>query len=230
LLFATFLLLAFASETYGLPKERRGSACDISHANVALPAQASLVVPTSKLSYLAFGFGVQNYSCNSAGTYTDMGAVAEVFDISCLYGKPAFSTIQDDAYTAWINAPPSLTPQKIISLLHSSSNPEILGQHYFATNPLTGTGALPKWDFTSQGANKGNPDAFVIAIPSGAMAAPTGPQDVPWLTLHGIQGGLAQDILRDDSRGGVAPASCTPGSPSISVKYTNKYWLYGGST
>ncbi|KDQ31887.1 hypothetical protein PLEOSDRAFT_1034910 [Pleurotus ostreatus PC15] len=101
--------------------------------------------------------------------------------------------------------------------------PTILGQHYFITNPITGSGLSPKWDFTSQGATKGNPDAFVVGARSGGVPAPTGPQDIDWLFLTGVQGQLADQIYRVDTRGGQPPATCTPGSAPISVKYASKY-------
>ncbi|KAF8888604.1 hypothetical protein BD779DRAFT_1623629 [Infundibulicybe gibba] len=101
--------------------------------------------------------------------------------------------------------------------------------HYYVPNPLTGVGVNPKWDFTSQGANAGNPNAFVIAARVAGLSAPTGPSDIDWVSLSALTGELAQEIYRVDTRGGQPPATCTPGSPPIVVKYTAKYWLFGGS-
>lgn len=65
----------------------------------------------------------------------------------------------------------------------------------------------PKWDFTSQGAYKGNANAFVVAAKSAGIPAPTGAQDVDWVALKAIQGSLASDVFRVDTRGGQPPAS-----------------------
>lgn len=139
--------------------------------------------------------------CRSAG------AVAELFDISCLLGTPAFDHIQDLAFNIWKALPSKVTAEKVIELLHLAKTPAILGQHYFITNPITGSGLSPKWDFTSQGATKGNPNAFVVGARSGGVPAPTGPQDVDWLFLTGVQGQLADQIYRVDTRGGQPPAT-----------------------
>ncbi|KDQ31883.1 hypothetical protein PLEOSDRAFT_1100408 [Pleurotus ostreatus PC15] len=206
------------------------SGCDISKAKISIPSgQTALVQPTLAPSYVSVAIGVQNYTCTDAGTYTSAGAVAELFDISCLVGKSTFNRIQDDVFTVWKLLPKQLTAAKVVELLHFAKTPTILGQHYFIINPLTGVGISPKWDFTSQGATKGNPNAFVVGARTGGLAAPTGPQDVDWLSLSNAQGQLADQIYRVDTRGGQPPASCTPGSAPISVKYASKYWLFGGS-
>ncbi|KAL4260168.1 Protein of unknown function DUF3455 [Pleurotus pulmonarius] len=206
------------------------SGCDLSKAKISIPSgQTALAQPTLAPSYVSVAIGVQNYTCTDAGTYTSAGAVAELFDISCLVGTSTFNRIQDDVFTVWKFLPKQLTAAKVVELLHFAKTPGILGQHYFITNPLTGVGISPKWDFTSQGATKGNPNAYVVGARTGGLAAPTGPQDVDWLSLSNAQGQLADQIYRVDTRGGQPPASCTPGSAPISVKYASKYWLFGGS-
>jgi len=183
------------------------------------------------LNRLALAIGTQNYTCSTSGTYTNVGAVAELFDISCLAKTGSvFEKITDAAIALWSAAPPQLTPQEVISKLSVLKNPIILGQHYYVTNPITGTGVNPKWDFTSSGATAGNPDAFVVAARSFGTAAPTGSQDIDWVFLTNIGAGkLADDVYRTDTKLGQPPASCTSGSPPIAVKYAAKYWLFGGS-
>ncbi|KAF9459662.1 hypothetical protein BDZ94DRAFT_997925 [Collybia nuda] len=201
------------------------SSCDISNAQINLPTTSpTLAPPTSHPSFIALSIGTQNYTCTSAGTYANIGAVAELFDLSCLY-KTKF---QEAAYTLWKAAPAYVTPQMIIDLLHDSNSPNILGQHYIIKNPITGIGGVPKWDFSSQGEH--NPDAWVLAAPAAGMPAPTGTQDVPWIALNNIQGALADQVYRVDTKGGQpANTTCTPGSPVITVRYSAKYWLFGGS-
>ncbi|KAF8888600.1 putative malate dehydrogenase [Infundibulicybe gibba] len=185
--------------------------------------QTALAPPTTKPSFIAVAVGTQNYTCGATGTYTNIGAVAELFDISCLYNAPAFGNIQDIAYDIWRVSPPAVTPEEVIALLHSAKTPEILGQHYYVPNPLTGVGVNPKWDFTSQGANAGNPNAFVVAAKVSGLSAPTGTSDIDWVSLSALTGELAQQVYRVDTKGGQPPATCTPGSDPIVVKYTAKY-------
>ncbi len=178
---------------------------------------------------------------------SNVGAVAELFDISCLAGTPQlFDKVADAAIALWKIAPPNVTPQKVITGLSMLKNPVILGrplvqfkisivpvefnslsllgQHFYVTNPITGSGVNPKWDFTSSGATAGNPDAFVVAARSFGTAAPTGSQDIDWVFLTNIGAGkLADTVYRTDTKLGQPAASCTPGSPLITVKYVSKY-------
>ncbi|KAE9408052.1 hypothetical protein BT96DRAFT_986271 [Gymnopus androsaceus JB14] len=115
------------------------------------------------------------------------------------------------------------------ALLHVIEFPFILGQHYFVTNPVTGTGLSPKWDFTSA-AFAGNPAAFVVGSKIDDVPAPiNSAANIDWLYLTNLTGTLANEIYRVDTQGGQPPTSCTPGSPEIFVKYTAMYWLTGGS-
>ncbi|ESK90731.1 malate dehydrogenase [Moniliophthora roreri MCA 2997] len=157
----------------------------------------SLPAQKAPTKYIAFGFGTQNYTCGADGKYASAGAVAELLDISCGYKPGAFV--------------PAIRP---------------LGQHYFVTNPTTGTGISPKWDMTSALAN---PNAFIIGARSAGIPAPTGSSDVDWLYLTNVQGELATEVYRTNTRGGQPPASCTPGSQPITVWYSAMYWFTGGS-
>jgi len=227
---ALTLLPFLLSSVSALPSVERstGSKCDISNAKISLPAnQTLLVAPSEGPSYIGLAIGTQNYTCASTGTYTNVGAVAELFDISCLYGAPEFSSLQDIAFTVWKFAPPSAPISEIIDFLEPFHASFVLGQHYFVTSP-SGTGLSPKWDFTS-GALSGHSDAFVIAAKVGDIPAPTGAPDVDWLMLNNVEGNLAKQVFRVDTVGGDPPASCTPGSPEITVKYASTYWLYGST-
>jgi len=221
------LLLVGAASVFGVPTLKTG--CDISEAQLTLPTNETAVpAPTSAPSFIGLAIGTQNYSCSSTGTYTNIGALAELFDVSCLYNTPIFPVLQDVAILAWEEAPSSVTPAVVISLLQTNHTPSVLGQHYYVTNPLTGSGINPKWDFTSA-AFAGNPNAYVVAAKVASLSAPTGSQDIDWVYLTQITGSLANQVYRVDTRQGQPPASCTPGSAPITVKYSAKYWLYGGS-
>ncbi|KAG6823481.1 hypothetical protein H0H93_003586, partial [Arthromyces matolae] len=137
----------------------------------------------------------------------NVGAVAELFDISCLYHTSGFANITDFTYALWHAAPSFLTASSIISVLHPVGTPAILGQHYYVTNPVGGVGVSPKWDFTSQGATRGNPNAYVVASKVASLNAPTGAQDIAWVQLAAVTGSLATEVYRTDTRGGQPPAT-----------------------
>lgn len=91
--------------------------------------------------------------------------------------------------------------------------PEVLAQHYFIPNPVTGSGLSPKWDFTSSGKFEGQEDAFVVARGQGSLPAPTDPtKDIAWLEVVNIQGDAANIVFRTDTRGGQPPTSVRPTS------------------
>ncbi|KAJ7250605.1 hypothetical protein C8J57DRAFT_677209 [Mycena rebaudengoi] len=227
----TTVTLLLSSTVLAVPSQRSTgfpNKCDISTAKPTLPLnQTALVAPSTAPSFIGLAIGNQNYTCGSTGTYTSVGAVAELFDISCLYGSPEFEKLQDIAYTMWKFAPPAAPISVIIEYMASFHASFVLGQHYFIP-AASGTGVSPKWDFSSA-ALEGHPDAFVVAAKAGGLPAPTGPKDVDWLALNGVQGKLATQVFRLNTAGGVPPASCNPGSSPISVKYASTYWLYGSS-
>ena len=103
----------------------------------------------TELSFVGIGFGTQNYTCESTGTYKsvlstsktweflsywlqnhktrNVGALAELFDISCLGKTPLFDTIPDIAIAAWNAAPPSITAADVISKLQPLKHSIVLG-------------------------------------------------------------------------------------------------------
>ncbi|EDR13962.1 uncharacterized protein LACBIDRAFT_305232 [Laccaria bicolor S238N-H82] len=199
--------------------------CDISHAQMTLPAnQTALAQPSGAPSFVLLGVGVQNYTCSAAGTYASAGAVAQLFDISCLVKSPAFDNVQDIAFLKW-----QMTRGKDDCASAVSGMPLTrMGDHYFVTSP-SGTGISPVWDFRAFGRFKGNANATVLAAKVANLPSPAGSENVDWLQLKSVSGGLATQIYRTDTRSGQPPASCTPGSALVSVKYTSKYWLFGST-
>jgi len=142
----------------------------------------------------------------------------------CLSKVPAaFNNIQDFAFVAWELAPAAINKD----IGHDVGGYPLLGSHFFI-NATSGTGISPVWDFRGASA-KGNPDAFTLAAEGATIPAPTGPQDIDWVQLKSVSGALATQIYRTDTRGGVPPSSCEVGSAPITVKFTCKYWLYGGT-
>ncbi|KAJ7500032.1 hypothetical protein FB451DRAFT_1335035 [Mycena latifolia] len=199
--------------------------CDTSKAVMNLPAnQTALVSPTSAPLFVMLGVGIQNYTCSSTtSTYASIGAVASLFDLSCLDKKPQFASIQSTAFNIWKAASARTTASSIGARVGA---PKLLGYHYFVPSP-SGTGISPLWDFTSTGKFAGNATAYVMGAKVGDIPAPTSPAtNVDWLALNGVQGKLASKIFRIDTVSGQPPTSCVAGSAPIQVKYTAKYYLY----
>ncbi|KAJ7018187.1 hypothetical protein C8F04DRAFT_1214700 [Mycena alexandri] len=186
--------------------------------------QTQLVSPTTAPLFVALGVGVQNYTCNASTLkYTSTGAVASLFDISCLDTTPAFASIQTVGFNAWKALPASVTADDLGAKVGA---PLLLGYHYFVTAP-SGTGISPKWDFTSTGKFAGNSSAFFLGSKVGDITDATNAAvNVDWLALNNVQGSLASKVFRVDTVSGQPPASCVAGSADISVKYTAKYFLY----
>ncbi|KAJ7124313.1 hypothetical protein C8R44DRAFT_734821 [Mycena epipterygia] len=209
----------------GPPLIARHGRCDASRAVMDLPPnQTALVSPATPPIFVMLGVGIQNYTCTSAtSTFASIGAVASLFDLSCLDTKPVFSNIQTHAFNIWDKASPKTTANSIGRLVDA---PTLLGFHYFINSP-TGTGLSPVWDFRSKGAFAGNATAFVVGAKVGDILAPSDPAtNIDWLALTNIEGDLASNIFRIDTVGGQPPTSCVPGSDPISVKYTAKYYLF----
>ncbi|CAL1699294.1 unnamed protein product [Somion occarium] len=208
--------------------------CDITNQTSSLvvpPSQTQLVAPTNEsLSSVGLAFGIQNYTCTQSNNFTNVGAVAELIDVSCLAGSSVFRQLPDQLYDSWVNFNQS-SVQEIIDHLHVLNPPEILAQHYFVSNPTTGQGLSPKWDFTSSGKFSGNKDAFFVGRGQGSLPAPTDPKkDINWLEVANVQGSIANTVFRTDTRGGQPPSSCEFGkTQDTSVRYVSFYYFSGGS-
>ncbi|KAI0346691.1 hypothetical protein BDW22DRAFT_1369432 [Trametopsis cervina] len=185
-------------------------------------------------TFVGLAFGTQNYTCTQTNNFTNVGAVAELFDVSCLVNSDIFTEIQVPLFNAW-NTFPSMTIQDFIGFFHAHNPPEVLAQHFFIPNPVTGTGLSPTWDFRSSGNPKfvGVEDALFVGQGVGNIPAPNKTTDVAWLDVANIgkgKGGrIADEVFRTDTIGGQPPTSCTFGqTPDIQVKYVSKYWFFGG--
>ncbi|KAJ7793896.1 hypothetical protein B0H13DRAFT_1675466, partial [Mycena leptocephala] len=131
---------------------------------------------------------------------SSIGAVASLFDISCLDHTPKFSTIQTTDSTAGACA--CQCPVDRDWGLRRRE-PYFLRFHHFVPSP-SGTGLSPKWDLTSTGKFAGN--FTVIGAKIGNIAAPTDPAtNIDWLELDRVQGDLATVTFRIDTVGGQPP-------------------------
>jgi len=218
----TFILLSTSilGAVKAAPASRGSKSCEVCSDVIPLPSgQTALTNPTdAKPIYVAAGFGTQNYSCSAAGTYTSIGAVAELYDASCIYN--AIASIASKKYSA---------EAAIVAVKAALGyQPKLLGHHYFVNNPTGAAGVSPKFDFTSD-SEKGDPNAYVVTAKTGDIPAPQNPTtNVDWLELKAIsgQGDLAEYVFRILTLGGQPPSSCTPGSAPIAVPYAANYWFF----
>jgi hypothetical protein len=138
--------------------------------------------------------------------HRSVGTVAQMYDISCLYGTAEFAQIQDDAYDVWSDYS-STDPYEpgLAVQLQSEFDISVIGQYYFIDGP--NNTLSPKFDFTSSGPNAGNLEAFVVATKAGDIAAPSGSEDIDWVRLQGVEGELANEIYRVYTKKGQPPTS-----------------------
>ena len=189
--------------------------CPVSNFQLTFPAgQTALSIPEGqKPNHILLGSGVQNYTCTDAGAYASAGAVAKLYDISCLVGTPAFATIQDTFHK--IPAPIKRTIQAALD-----RTPFLAVDHYFVQNPITNSGISPKFALHANGGRE-----FAIEAKVAGIAAPN-TANIDFLQLNTIQGTLGKTVFRVDTVLGQPPKTCTPGSAPISVAYTSKYLIY----
>jgi hypothetical protein len=136
---------------------------------------------------------------------SSVGALAEVFDISCFYNQGGFSNIQEGVNEIWWGCP-NMTQSELVTRLQNEFSLNLLGQHYFIQG--SGSNALsPVWDFRS---TTGNSNAIIIANKTGDLPAPTGPGDIDWLELKNVSGGLAGELFRVFTYEGQPPPSVRP--------------------
>lgn len=84
---------------------------------------------------MGLGFGVQNYTCSSNNVFVSAGAVAEVFDISCVArnNNQFLSSVQNVLFNFWNGSDAgSCTIQDLIGALPGTVPANsVLAQHYF---------------------------------------------------------------------------------------------------
>ena len=138
------------------------------------------------------------------------GAVAQLYDISCLYqaSPTLFQTIQQPLYEAWANMTSDVTVQQITAILPALLSPDVvLADHYFVPNP-SGTGLSPMWDMRATKRFQGNQNAFMLGKSDGTVASPVDPSlNINWLRVAEASGDAADEVYRIDTLGGQPPTS-----------------------
>ncbi|OCF42517.1 hypothetical protein I317_03633 [Kwoniella heveanensis CBS 569] len=179
-------------------------------------AGGTLAVPAGQaVSMITVGRGVQNYTCTN-GTYVSAGALANLFDVSCLFSLTAKSV--NPAKLS------ELLPKLAFkaSLFSDAGKLPIAINHLFVATPNSATPGISPEFALSSGSDQ------IIVSKLGASPAPSDPGvNVPWLQLTAIegQGTLAKSVFRVDTVNGQPPSSCTTEGESLSVNYASMYWF-----
>jgi hypothetical protein len=202
------------------------SGCTVQNNSLVLPAAAVSVLGTPPPIPLFVGvaLGQENYTCNTTSlTWTNIGLVSALIDVSCLVDSPMFATFQNETWTEWNSSAKSLTVPKVLENLRSqpadAKFPTLLGTHDFVVNPINGVGFNTRFDFSEYTGQKN--DYF---IGQGLGVYKDGnPSDVPWFHVASIAGTLAKTVYRTDTKGGNPPASCKAGDQPMGVRYSATY-------
>jgi len=228
-------LSAVASGYWGSGNQSYLGHCDLSNVQIPLPDAQLAVLGKPNSTYptaIGVAFGVQNYTCSQSNNFTSTGAVAQLYDISCLYhsSPTLFRTIQEPLYSAWVNLTSEITVQEIAAVIPALLAPEVIqSDHYFISN--SAGGLSPVWDFRTNQKFRGQDNAVFVGRGVGSVVPPVDPADnINWLRVGKVSGDIANEVYRIDTIGGQPPTSCAHGqTKDISVKYVSQYWFYGGS-
>ena len=148
-------------------------------------------------------------SCTDFNVRSAAGAVAQLYDISCLYhsSPTLFRTIQEPIYEAWVNMSSEITVQQITAVIPALLSPEVIqSDHFFIPNPAGGIS--PVWDFRATQKFRGKENAFFLGTGAGSVVAPVDPaNNINWLRVGRVAGDIADEIYRIDTIGGQPPTS-----------------------
>jgi len=183
--------------------------CPVGNIRVPL-AGVNLTVPAGQnTSIITLGRGVQNYTCEN-GTFVSVGAVANLFDVSCFFDVQELNATDLSAVL-----PPlalNFLPQQDIFGL------PVLIKHFFIDLPGA-TAASPGFFSASN---------HVVGAKVGDVKSPiNSTRDVDWLDLAAVanQGTLAKSVFRINTAGGQPPTSCAQQGQNLSVEYAAMYWF-----
>ncbi|KAM0362991.1 hypothetical protein ACHAO7_011925 [Fusarium culmorum] len=192
------------------------------------------------LKYITLGFGIQNYSCVDAGGHpTAAGALAVLYDVTCLYPGQSCSSLTSQE---WASLPSAILNTEKVPLNRNgdggalSNNPfpkkqslkveslrrtiPYLGRHFF------NAAAIPTFDLDKTNKLLVAKKIEGIEAPPYAPAGPEGTGAVDWLHLGDARGsqGVSR-VYRVLTAGGVSHGCKAKGMDSTS--YTALYWFYG---
>ncbi|KAF4467950.1 hypothetical protein FALBO_5184 [Fusarium albosuccineum] len=233
------LALASPVRNYG-----SGSSCSTGRPTPVLPVNggpSELAGPpeNATLKHIALGFGIQNYTCASAGADAAAGgALAVLYDITHLYPGTSRSSLSDADWAALTGTVLSghAIPLNLNADGHGASATvpfpaeadlkiqgykkfPFIGHHFF------NAAGVPVFDLTRAKQRLNAKKISGIKAPTSASAGPDGTGAVDWLNLGdaGDSSGLNQ-VYRVFTAGGNSHG-CTAQSTD-STSYTAMYWFY----
>ncbi|KZO96626.1 hypothetical protein CALVIDRAFT_536991 [Calocera viscosa TUFC12733] len=216
---AALVALPLVSAATVAPGQGQAPKCSLSQANLAadLPANLTALLPPSNasLSQVTIGFGTQNYTCTN-GSYVNVGAVAQLFDISCIQELPAISSALSQA----INELEQVDGESLLNFLTTLAKMGRfqLANHYFDTSIGT---LSPVFNFQVSGGD------YVIGKKLEDIPDPFNPAvNVDWLLLTAAAGDAAKYVVREQTAGGQPPASCSVENETLQAPYAAKYWFF----
>jgi len=167
------------------------------------------------LAQVTIGLGTQNYTCTN-GKYVNVGALAQVFDISCIQNLPAISAVLSGAIQELEGVDGEGLLNFLIMLAKMGGFK--LADHYFDTS----SGSLaPVFNFQISGGG------FAIGKKLVDLPSPINPAvNVDWLQLEAIKGDAAKFLVREQTQGGQPPSSCAVENETLQVPYAAKYWFF----
>jgi hypothetical protein len=260
----TFVLLASAALALAAPAPPRpgpaGAPGCPGKTQPVLPVNGGareLVQPPAgtKLKAIALGFGIQNYTCQSAtASAVATGAVAMLYDITKLYPGQGPKSLSAEAFNAltttalWNHDVPlnfdPVTPDRI-----AGSKPASLTKPFTASEPLKLEGLEPipfagHHFFRADGkpafvvnkdvGNTGKDGINYVAkkddsidAPASADKGPEGTGVVGWLQLGALEGTKGASTMYRVVTAGGNSHGCSSGGSADSVSYTAQYWFFG---
>ncbi|WVF66734.1 hypothetical protein IAT40_001476 [Kwoniella sp. CBS 6097] len=191
--------------------------CTVNTLSVPLTG-SSLAVPGGETtSMITVGRGVQNYTCTN-GNYVSAGALANLFDVSCLFSMTA-KTIDPVTLNDLL---PKLAFKALSFPSLGDDGLQIAINHLFVATPNAATpGISPEFALSS------GSDKIIVSKLSNSTAPSNPTTNVPWLHLGAIQGQgtLAKSVFRVNTVNGQPPSSCSSEGESLSVNYASMYWF-----
>jgi len=167
--------------------------------------------------------------------FSQAGAVASLYDVSCIAHTQLLPHIQELLFTAAT----ANDAQSIVDVLLLEATLKI-SDHYFSPGAEPGK-IVPVFDFTHSLQDK---NQFVDVKKVGGIPSPDGPDHVDWLNLETVSGEAAKTVFRLNTHLGQPPASvsfhvqlsgiafiliptlqCKP-KEEISVPYSAQYWFF----
>jgi hypothetical protein len=149
-----------------------------------------------------------------------------MFDMSCRKGSVAFGTIQTDAFKEWaaIKSSDPMDPE-LVQVMRQQNAVIDNGDYFF----IAQNGKLnPVLDERSTGQFKGNPDAIVVAQQVKSIPSPDGPENVDWVELKKVSGGLTKQIIIVETVKGQPPSTVSP-TLNLCLCYSINLYIFGSA-